>query len=235
MCEFRYSRYYSWQARNPNRLEFYRQFIRSGDVCFDIGANIGQKTDIFLRLGARVIALEPQRECAVFLQKKYRGRTDVTVIEKAVDHISGSREIQVCEANALSSMSPEWIAASKASGRCAEYTWEQKQSVETITLDQLIRQYGRPVFCKIDVEGYELNVLKGLTQTIPALSFELAPESIAMVKECIPYLRHLGTAEFNHSYDAIRMTQTRWLKADDMLRVVEQMTLPFGDIYCRFV
>lgn len=58
-------------------LAFYQQFIRHGDLCFDIGGNIGEKTEIFLALGATVVSLEPQKDLAEEIEaraKKYRKR-----------------------------------------------------------------------------------------------------------------------------------------------------------------
>jgi hypothetical protein len=66
-----YQSYRGWQKRRGRakrekkllrkRLTFYRNFIRNGDLCFDIGANIGTRTEAFLELGAKVVAVEPQR------------------------------------------------------------------------------------------------------------------------------------------------------------------------------
>ena len=57
--------------------------------------------------------------------------------------------------------------------------------VEVTTLDRLIAIYGAPTFCKIDVEGSELQVLEGLTEALPALSFEFLPVSIKRAYGCI--------------------------------------------------
>ena len=155
------SLYYRLQILDPKILAFYSRFIKKNDLCFDIGANVGRKTDIFLKLGARVVAVEPQPECIHFLQKKYRSNARVTLVGKAVDSDIGEKNIYLSEVNSLSSLSVDWIKASQLSERCDGVTWGKQIKVETTTLDELIKRYGQPHFCKIDVEGYELPALKG--------------------------------------------------------------------------
>ena len=53
------------------RTQFYSKFVKRGDLCFDIGTNIGTRIDVFLALGASVVAVEPQTICIKYLQKKY--------------------------------------------------------------------------------------------------------------------------------------------------------------------
>lgn len=49
---------------NKKQNHFILDFIDEGDFVFDVGANIGGKTDIFRRKGARVLCIEPQPDCA---------------------------------------------------------------------------------------------------------------------------------------------------------------------------
>lgn len=115
----------SWlRSFDSKKKYFFSQFIKKNDLVFDVGANIGQMTEIFLRLGARVVCVEPQTECYNFLQSKYRHHKNVTVVNKAVDSHHGlRREIFISEANALSSLSSSYIKATQNSGRYAEYQW----------------------------------------------------------------------------------------------------------------
>jgi hypothetical protein len=64
-------------------------------------------------------------------------------------------------------------------------------------LDKLIKQYGNPSHIKIDVEGYELTVLKGLTRKSGMISFEWVEEQYNEIIESIDYLFKLGYREFN--------------------------------------
>lgn len=228
--------YYHWCLPWPQILNFYRPLIKAGDLCFDVGANIGLKTDAFLALGAKVIAIEPQPDCCRYLQKKYKGNPDVVVIPQALDEQKGSKPLYLCEANAISTMSQEWIASTQQSGRYKDYQWDKLMSIPTTTLDYLIGQYGRPCFCKIDVEGYELNVLKGLTQPLPGISLEITPESFAMIKECLLYLNGLGRPQFNHSANSLDPILSAWIPFNEFMQYLNSKDKRniSGDIYIKF-
>ena len=80
---------------------FYRAFVPSGGLCFDIGAHVGNRTRCWSRLGARVIAVEPQADFARFLRWLFRADPRVTVLELAVAARAGSIRMQVSHASGL--------------------------------------------------------------------------------------------------------------------------------------
>lgn len=228
--------FYRITQDNPKLLNFYRQFIAKDDLCFDIGANIGQKTDIFLALGARVVAVEPQKDCSNYLLKKYKNNPRVTIVPKAIAEKIGEKELFVCDANALSTTSKEWIAAQTKSGRFAEFSWNKKILVPTTTLTALIRQYGEPDFCKIDVEGGELNVIRGLDQRIPVIALEITEEGLDLIEQYVCHFKTLGTASFNYCcWDALEFAFADWAPPERLLG--ELRSLPAakltGDLYVR--
>src|SRR5262245_17286326 len=151
---------------------FYRQFIEEGDLCFDIGAHQGVRTDVFLTLGARVVAVEPQEELIEFLRHKYHGEAPVVIIPMGLAKREGEATLFVCSYSTCSSMSAEWIDAVKDWERLRNREWKTTRSVRVTTMDRLIGEYGKPAFCKIDVEGFEWQVLQGLSQPVRALSLE---------------------------------------------------------------
>ena len=141
------------------------QLIEEGDLVFDIGANEGGKTDELLKLGARVICVEPQPDCANILRKKYQNNPNVKVIEKGLADREGCMKLSICSsANTLSTFSENW-----KKGRFSQYQWNKTIDVEVTTLDRLIEIYGFPKYCKIDVEGFEFEVIRGLSKPIPFL------------------------------------------------------------------
>ncbi|MFA6471622.1 MAG: FkbM family methyltransferase [Candidatus Latescibacterota bacterium] len=226
-----------YEREQKAMLSFYGQFIHPGDVCFDIGANVGNRAEIFLKLGARVIALEPQSSCAEILDKKFGGTDRITVIREAAGESAGTAELMVSEATTISSLSPEWIARVRESGRFSAYSWEKREQVKMTTLDDLISRYGEPVFCKIDVEGFEYQVIRGLSQPVGALSFEFTPEYIEPVLNSIRYLSGLGEAQFNYSPgETMQLALAEWVTSDEIIHILK--TLPdasiFGDVYVRF-
>src|SRR5690348_10138144 len=71
-----------WKRRRARAL--YAAFIKPGDLCFDIGAHVGNRTEHFLALGARVVAVEPQPAAMALLRRWYGSDPRVTLVEAAL-------------------------------------------------------------------------------------------------------------------------------------------------------
>jgi len=227
-------------ARNARQLvrqhrAFLSQFIRKGDLVFDVGANTGDKARLFLHLGARVVCVEPQKACIQRLTARYKRNSNVTIVPKALGDGATVGEMSICdEANTISTMSGRWIK----DGRFAnEYAWNRKETVPMTTLDALIEEYGIPSYCKIDVEGFEYNVLKGLSRPISMISFEFTNEFLEDARKCMVHLASLGKVEFNCTIsDSTVFHFPNWLTSDSLCSSLSQIDdkLLWGDIYARF-
>jgi FkbM family methyltransferase len=179
-------------------VRFHRALVQEGDLVFDIGANVGDMTALYLELGATVVSVEPQEECLKRLEKRYERHPRVSIVPMAVGAVEGEQEMLLSDIRSpLSSMSPVWIAAVKSSGRFPYYGWGRSVAVQVTTLDSLIALYGEPEFCKIDVEGFEREVFKGLSRPLARLSFEFHAEYIGEALACLESLRDLGMYRFN--------------------------------------
>jgi FkbM family methyltransferase len=227
----------AWTAADEAMRAFYSGFVREGDRVFDVGANVGNRTKVFLRLGARVVAVEPQPECADLLAEAFRGEPRLTIVREALGRSPGSAEMKLSDTTTISSLSPGWIEAVRGSGRFAQFQWDRTVTVPVTTLDRLIEREGRPAFMKIDVEGYEREVLEGLSAPVDALSFEFTPEWLESAFACVAHLEGLGMRRFNLSLgESLRLESPAWLGAAELRSRLSSMRgdrSVFGDVYAR--
>jgi FkbM family methyltransferase len=171
------------------------------------------------------------------LRRWYGGRPEITLIEAAVGRGRWARLLHISQRNpTLSTLSTDWMQDIQRSRQFSGIEWETSVEVSVTTLDDLIHQVGPPRFCKIDVEGYELEVLDGLSCAVPALSFEYNPAVPEIALGCISRLTALGEYEFNWTVREIPRFRSRtWLDPDSMgdkLRVLPREART-GDVYAR--
>lgn len=229
--------YHAIPFRRRRLTRFYAQFIGPDDLCFDIGAHVGSRLRAWTPLGARIIAVEPQPDCMALLRRWFGHQSRITLIEQAVGAAPGVAALLVSPRTlTVATLSPTWIAAVRQGRGFAHVRWNERIPVTVTTLDELIAGHGLPAFCKIDVEGYEFEVLKGLSHPIPALSFEYLPACLETAQACIVALAALGSYVFNWSVgEAQRLRSEQWLDAEMMCARLKQFTVAegSGDIYAR--
>ena len=190
----------SWTAADANLAAFYARFVRPGELCFDVGANRGNRTKVFLALGARVVAVEPQGACADVLTAAYGRHPRVTVVRAALGAREGEADDPYRRQRRTLLPVARLDARRRTSGRFPDEGWTASERVPLTTLDALASRYGAPEFVKIDVEGYELEVVRGMSALPACLSFELTtPECLASALACIDRLDSLGAPVYNYS------------------------------------
>lgn len=214
--------------------KFFGKFISEKDLIFDIGANKGDLSEIFLKLKARVICVEPQEDCLKKLNEKFGENKDVVIVPFGVSDRNLKLQLYASQASSENAtFSEKWIKG----GRFKQEVWQETGLVNTVTLADLINQYGIPRFCKIDVEGYEYNVIQGLsTNKIYCISFEFSYEFLNYAVNCCQYLYRLGYNKFNFSlesnYDLELAEYQRYENIIKKIKSYEEAKL-CGDIYAK--
>jgi FkbM family methyltransferase len=213
----------------------YGRFVQPGDLVFDIGAHVGDRVASFQRLGARVVAAEPQPAAVKVLRLFYGRKSDVTIEPVAVGRASGTISLMVNPDNpTVSTASHEIVGAARDAPGWEAQRWTRTIPVPVTTLDSLIARHGIPAFIKIDVEGFELEVLAGLSHPVKALSFEFTTIQRNVALDCLERCAALGLGHFNAALgESQTFVHSGWVGRADIAAWLTE--LPYaansGDIY----
>jgi FkbM family methyltransferase len=172
------------QAR-ARMAETLSTLIPPGSLVFDIGANVGSFSEIYCRMGCRVVAVEPNGDCIRRIGLVYPDLPILTV-QVAIGSRIGLATLHISDSwDATSTVSPEWIETMERWDERYRRNWNRNATVPVLTLDSLISHFGEPYYVKIDVEGYELEVLRGLSNQPPLLSFEFHNAFLQAAFDCL--------------------------------------------------
>ena len=228
-----------WRPGRQRSLQrLYRPFIQPGAIAFDIGAHLGDRSAAFHALGASVVALEPQPDLAKWF-KRLVNQPTITLLPLAAGPTVGFAEIAICPSNpTLSTLATEWREQiGERNAGFSQVRWEQLLQVPVTTLDTLIEEYGEPSFIKIDVEGFEADVLAGLSCPVAALSVEFVQGALEVNGACVSHLSRLG--EYRYNIVAGEQRHFQWAEWQAPQAMIEWLSagadgLPSGDMYaCR--
>lgn len=234
-----------WQENSRERkylnkmmIEHYKQFVKRDDLIFDLGANNGNRTNIFLILGAKkIVAVEPTTYSYNLLKKRFGKNKKVTLLKKEIYDRRGIAEINVCSDTAYSTFDKEELNDLKKNNELKNLEWNQKEKVQLISLNDIIQKEGIPDFVKIDIEGSEEKALSTLKYSIPSFSFEYHANFKKKTLKCINYICNLGRYEFNYSErETFKFILKNWCDGERIKKeILKKENNDWGDIYCRLI
>lgn len=213
----------------------YRGLLGPGDLAFDIGSHVGDRVASFRRIGARVVAVEPQPALVRTLRLLYGRDPQVRIEAVALGRNTGAGKLRLNLANpTLSTLSTRFIAAARDADGWRGQRWDKTCTVPRTTLDELVERHGLPRFIKIDVEGYEPEVLGGLSRPVEALSFEFTTIQKRVAQRALQECVRLGLMRYNAAMgEDHAFVHDTWLDAESIGRWLEALApaANSGDIY----
>jgi FkbM family methyltransferase len=223
------------------RKVFYSAFAGKGNLVFDIGANYGNRVEPLYRNQCKIVAVEPQPECVKYLEKKYKDK--IAIENVGVGAEKGILDFHISSWSILSTFSDDFIKKTRESGRFSKSSWDRTIKVKLVTLDDLIEKYGSPKFIKVDVEGYEEQVFKGLSKKVSFISFEYTlPEFADNLVKILEKLNSIADIEINFSVgESMQFEIDKWMDFKQFVSSFkannnfQSRMKDFGDIYIHYL
>lgn len=211
---------------------FYSKLINKSDLCFDIGANNGKKSRLMLATGAKVIAFEPQSQCLNHLNDLKKNHSNFDFHPIAVGAKNETKELHLSKKySEIATLSEEFIQNYTTD----DVFWSNSETVEVKSLDALIEMYGRPDYCKIDVEGYELEILSNLNHTIPLIEFEFTEKFLS---DTIVIIDGFASEKMVYNYilnEHLKFQLTDWVSAAEIKELLIRLNTKnlHGNLFCK--
>jgi len=227
--------------RSPRHLKSLTKFLAEAAPdarrVIDVGAHAGDRVAAFRRLGAEVTAVEPQALMARWLRLAHGRDSGVRVVEAACGPELGMATLRVNRRNpTVSTLSEGFLEATKAAAGWEGQVWDGAVEVPVTTLDVLIVEAGGCDFVKIDVEGFEAEVLSGLSPASapPRLSFEITTAARAAGAAALERAIALGYKDFRLTLGESHVWEGDWLDGPGMAEKLSALpdAANSGDVIC---
>jgi len=228
--------YRASRAHHRGLVGLYGDFVPRGGLVFDIGAHVGDRIRAFRALGARVVALEPQRPVYRLLRLLHGLDGNVVLMRSAAGRAPGEATFHINSANpTVSTLSDAFVTASQGAKGWEGQVWDRSETVPVTTLDALIAEHGPPDFIKIDVEGFEADVIAGLSHPVPALSFEIVTMARDAGLAALDAAAKNGFDRFRLSLGESHGWSGPWIDAAAMRTTLRDLPAAAnsGDVYAR--
>jgi len=230
-------------SKTRKNISFYKKFLPEEQLkkalVFDIGANKGNKTKAFLALGCKVVCVEPEKKCLETLHYRYKNNPEVIIVNKGVSDKEGEMTLHVQEfRSGYNTLSDKWVDALEHNGdaKLADNNpFTNQYQVAITTLDKLIEELGNPFYIKIDVEGLELNVIKGLSSPVPFITFEAnLPEFLSETIEIVNIIDSLSGGKTTFKTGILeQIKQEHWMDKQELLKNIQSSKQNGVEIICR--
>lgn len=161
---------------------------------FDIGANVGNWTLSNINNCEKIISVEASPITYNKLKNNCKRSDKIIPINYAVCNNNGNDiKFYIAKCDTLSTINRDWLDNKTSRFYGTEY---KEINCKTITIDNLIKEYGTPNLIKIDVEGGEYDCISSLTQKVDLLCFEWASEVNHITFKCLDHLFSIGFTKF---------------------------------------
>lgn len=227
--------------KTKKNLDYYNSFLdreSNNKLIFDVGANKGNKIKAFLQMGFDVVAFEPEHKAIETIEWRFKKNPKVIIEKTGVSDAPGELTLHITDSRSgYNTLSNEWVESleDKQQNRWEKtHKYKSSYTVPVTTLDAAIKKFGMPYFIKIDVEGFELNVIKGLSKLPGFLSFETnLPEFRNQTIEIIERLHHLNN-DVTFCYSANdNLNNKAWISASEMKNIIHNTTDRYYEIICK--
>lgn len=234
-------RHHKLKKLPPWEVHLYQEILKDappGALVFDIGASLGDISEIFVELGHQVIAIEPAPSNIRCLQARFGHHQQVKVVKAAVGAEPGVAELYLHDfGSTLHTLSSKWknhLSQSPHHEMGKQFHFSRSIAVSVTTIQELVNEFGQPYFIKIDAEGFEQKILSALPSTVPCLSFEVnLPIFLQEGIHCINILS-AQNPNYRFSYATnVNVLPKRFVSADEMIQFLNNTNLQHLDICCK--